>query len=172
MDITKYLFSTENETAGENSKTRKNKQIKRKREKKWEEVKRLYFEKEGRFGKEEVVGLGRGNFKGLMCDYCLKTGKKCVFILCHRCVIIYRQQEDGEGETRVCANDGYGGCPEENHKTKNLVPLEAGAHKSYFNHGYRVNLYNTSKDFCMPLVCSGYCNKTWIVENAMIDDSC
>ena len=146
--------------------------LKEKGRKKWEEVKRLYFEKEGRFGKEEVVGLGRGNFKGLMCDYCLKTGKKCVFILCHRCVIIYRQQEDGEGETRVCANDGYGGCPEENHKTKNLVPLEAGAHKSYFNHGYRVNLYNTSEDFCMPLVCSGYCNKIWIVENAMIDDSC
>ena len=63
--------------------------LKEKGRKKWEEVKRLYFEKEGRFGKEEVVGLGRGNFKGLMCDYCLKTGKKCVFILCHRCVIIY-----------------------------------------------------------------------------------
>ena len=89
MDITKVVFSTEIEAAGEDRKTRKNKQIKRKSEKKWEEVKRLYFEKEGRYDKEEVVGLGRGNSKGLMCDYCLKTGKKCVFILCHHCVNIY-----------------------------------------------------------------------------------
>ena len=26
----------------------------------------------------------------------------------------------------------------------------------------------TNKDFCMPLVCSGYCNKTWVVEKALM----
>ena len=75
--------------------------LKEKARKKWEEVKRLYFEKKGRYGKEEVVGLGRGNFKGLMCDHCLKTGKGCLFILCDPYVRVYCQEEDRLGRN-VC----------------------------------------------------------------------